>query len=100
MRLVAELLENKEIDGEEKTDEYGFKWKKYKRILKIVARREFNVIKEDIPAEVKGKLIEQEAWRCLEPEYSWHLVTKLGERHLLITLSEGESEKILREKAS
>ncbi|MEM1990895.1 MAG: hypothetical protein QXR45_16400 [Candidatus Bathyarchaeia archaeon] len=100
MRLVAELLKIEEINGEEKIDEYGFKWKKYKRILKVVARREFNAIKDDIPENVKGKVVEQEVWCCLEPEYSWHFTTKLGERPLLITLSEEESEKILREISS
>jgi len=96
MRLVAEVLEVKEINGEEVNDEYGFKWKKYKRILKIIGRREFNDIKNDIPAELKGKIIEQEIWCCLDPEYSWHFTTKLGTRSLIITLSEEESEKVLK----
>lgn len=99
MRLVAELLEIKEVNGEVKTDEYGFKWKKYRRVLRIVARREFNEIKNDIPENVRGKIVEQEVWRCLEPEYSWHFVTKLGQRPLLITLSEEESERVLRESS-
>ncbi|MEM2465569.1 MAG: hypothetical protein QXL85_08200 [Candidatus Bathyarchaeia archaeon] len=99
MRLVAELLEIKEVNGGEKTDEYGFKWKKYRRVLRIVARREFNEIKNDIPENIRGKIVKQEVWRCLEPEYSWHFVTKLGQRPLLITLSEEESERVLRESS-
>lgn len=95
-RLVAELLEIKEINGEEKIDEYGFKWKKYKRRLKIIGRRKFNDIIRDLPREIEGKVLEQEIWLCIDPEYTWHFKTKLGEKPLLITLSEEESEKILK----
>jgi hypothetical protein len=95
VRLVAEVLEIKEVDGEERIDEHGFRWKKYKRILKIIGRREFNAIKNDIPTELKGKIVEQEVWCCLDPDYSWHFTTKLGVRPLIITLSEEESEEIV-----
>lgn len=96
MRLVTEVLEIKEINGKGKIDRHGFRWKKYKRILRIIGRREFNTIKNDIPTELKGKIIEQEVWRCVDPEYSWHFTTKLGTRPLIITLSKEESEKILK----
>lgn len=91
--MVAELLEIKEVNGEEKTDEYGFKWRKYKRRLRIVGRREFNEIVKDLPKDVEGKIFEQEVWLCVDPEYAWHFKTTLGEKRLLITLSEEESEK-------
>jgi hypothetical protein len=95
MKLVAELLGIKEIGKEEKTDEHGLKWRKYKRQLKIIGRRKFNDVIKDLPKEIEGKMLEQEVWLCVDPEYSWHFKTKLGRKQLLITLSEEESEKIL-----
>jgi len=96
VRLVAEVVSITEVDGEEKVDEYGLIWKRFKRQLKIVGKREFNRISEDLPNELKGKIVEQEVWLCTAPEYEWHFTTKLGEKPLLITLSEEESKEILK----
>ncbi|MEM3526413.1 MAG: hypothetical protein QXV37_03275 [Candidatus Jordarchaeaceae archaeon] len=93
--MVAELLEIRELDGEEKIDKYGFKWRRYKRKLKVIGRREFNEITRDLPKDVEGKIFEQKVWLCIDPEYAWHFKTTLGEKRLLITLSEGESKRIL-----
>ena len=98
MKLVAELLEIEEANREEEIDEYGFKWRKYRRRLKIIGRREFNEIVKDLPKDIEGKVFEQEVWLCIDPEYAWHFKTTLGEKRLLITLSEEESEKILTKK--
>ena len=98
MKLVAEVVSITEADGEERRDEHGLKWKKFRRKLRIIGRREFNNIVKDLPEGVMGAIVEQEVWLCTDPEYEWHFKTKLGERPLLITLSEDESEEILKKK--